>query len=216
MDDPSAPGDRRRTDSRRVRSPSGRLAGAAGVVASSGPDCVHRHQLPDSPERSRHAEPVAISAINFVTHNGVVTRLLRYAWAGPTTLIGLALAIPSLRRGHVAVVDGVIEAHSPFLRRALASFTPLALGADAMTLGHVVIGRDAHALEATRAHERVHVRQYEWWGPLFVPAYLLAGAWALLRGGHPYFDNRFERDARLGEIPTHHQRRSGCPPRTRR
>ena len=97
---------------------------------------------------------------------------LRYLWAGPTTFIGIVLAFASLRRGHVAIVDGVIEAHSPFLRRALASFTPLARGADAMTLGHVVIGRDARALEMTRAHERVHVRQYEWWGPLFVSAYL--------------------------------------------
>ena len=123
-------------------------------------------------------------------------RLLRYLWAGPTTLIGIALAIASLRRGHVAIVDGVIEAHSPFLKRALASLTPLARGADAMTLGHVVIGRDAHALELSRTHERVHVRQYESWGPLFVPAYLLAGFCALARGGHPYFDNKFEQEAR--------------------
>ena len=129
-----------------------------------------------------------------------MSRLLRYLWAGPTTLIGIVLAFASLRRGHVAIVDGVIEAHSPFLRRALASLTPLAGGADAMTLGHVVIGRDARALDLTRTHERVHVRQYEWWGPLFVPAYLLAGLWALLRGGHPYFDNWFEREARLAEI----------------
>jgi hypothetical protein len=129
-----------------------------------------------------------------------VNRLLRYAWASPATLIGLPLALASLRRGGVAIVDGVIEAHGPFVRRALASFTPLAGGADAMTLGHVVIGRDARALELTRAHERVHVRQYEWWGPLFVPAYLLAGVWAFLRGGHPYFDNRFEREARLADV----------------
>jgi hypothetical protein len=125
-----------------------------------------------------------------------VNRLLRYLWAGPTTLIGLVLAIASLRRGSVAIVDGVIEAHSPFLQRALASFTLLARGADAMTLGHVVIARDLHALELTRAHERVHVRQYESWGPLFVPAYLLAGVCAFMQGGHPYFDNKFEREAR--------------------
>jgi hypothetical protein len=132
-------------------------------------------------------------------HNGSVSRLLRYLWAGPTTLIGIVLAGTALRRGHAAIVEGVIEAHSPFLRRALASLTPLAGGADAMTLGHVVIGRDARALEITRAHERVHVRQYELWGPFLVPAYLLAGVCALLLGGHPYFDNRFEREARLAE-----------------
>ncbi len=131
--------------------------------------------------------------------NGYVIRFLRYLWAAPTTAIGLALALTSLRRGHVAIVDGVIEAHGPFLRRALASCTPLARGADAMTLGHVVIARDARALELTRVHERVHVRQYECWGPLFVPAYLVAGIWAVIQGGHPYFDNRFEREARLAE-----------------
>ena len=128
-----------------------------------------------------------------------MSRLRRYLWAGPTTLIGLVLAFASLRRGRVAIVDGVIEAHSPFLRRALASCTPLARGADAMTLGHVVIARDARALEVTRAHERVHVRQYECWGPLFVPAYLVAGVCALIQGRHPYFDNRFEREARRAE-----------------
>ena len=134
--------------------------------------------------------------------------VLRYLWAAPTTVLGLAMAIASLRRGHVAIVDGVIEAHSPFLRRALASLTPLADGADAMTLGHVVIGRDARALEITRAHERVHVRQYEVWGPLFIPAYLFAGAWALMRGGHPYFDNRFEREARSASRKPHQMKRA--------
>jgi hypothetical protein len=128
-----------------------------------------------------------------------VGRLFRYLWAGPTTLIGIMLAVASLRRGRVAIVGGVIEAHSPFLQRALTSLAPLPRGVDAMTLGHVVIGRDARALELTREHERVHVRQYELWGPLLVPAYLIAGLWAFLQGGHPYFDNRFEREARLGE-----------------
>jgi hypothetical protein len=131
-----------------------------------------------------------------------VTRFLRYLWAAPTTLVGLALAFASLRRGHVAIVDGVIETHSPFLRRALSSLTPLARGADAMTLGHVVIGRDARALELTRAHERAHVRQYESWGPFFVPAYLLAGLFAFLQGRHAYFDNPFERQARISEART--------------
>jgi hypothetical protein len=123
-------------------------------------------------------------------------RVLRYVWAGPTTLVGLVVAFALLRRGRAAVVDGVIEAHSPALGRALRSCTPLAGGAIAITLGHVVIGQNARALDLTRAHERVHVRQYEVWGPLFVPAYLLAGLFELLRGRHPYIDNYFERDAR--------------------
>ena len=130
-------------------------------------------------------------------HNELVIQFLRYLWASPTTLLGLVVAFALLRRGRLALVDGVIEAHSPLLERALASLTPLARGADAMTLGHVVLGRNARVLELTRAHERVHVRQYQWWGPFFLPAYFLAGAWAFVCGGDPYFDNRFELEARM-------------------
>ena len=46
-----------------------------------------------------------------------------------------------------------------------------------------------------RCHEHVHIRQYERWGALFVPAYLAASAWQGLRGGAPYRDNVFEREA---------------------
>jgi hypothetical protein len=105
-----------------------------------------------------------------------------------------------IRRGRVAYVDGVVEVHGPLLERALAYLTPMARGADAITLGHVVLARNARALEVTRAHERVHVRQYELWGPFFLPAYFLAGAYALTMGRHPYFDNRFERKARQAEM----------------
>ncbi len=122
-------------------------------------------------------------------------RFLRYLWASPATFLGLVVAGALLRHGRLTVVDGVVEAHSPMLYSALTRSTLLAGGVDAMTLGHVVIGRSARALEITRAHERVHVRQYERWGPLFLPAYFLAGAYALARGGHPYFDNPFEREA---------------------
>ena len=69
-----------------------------------------------------------------------------------------------------------------------------------MTLGHVVIGRNACVLELTRAHERVHVRQYECWGPFFLPAYFLASVYAVARHRHPYFDNRFELEARLAHM----------------
>jgi hypothetical protein len=42
----------------------------------------------------------------------------------------------------------------------------------AITLGHVVLATTESALKKTRSHERVHVRQYERWGPFFIPAYL--------------------------------------------
>ena len=41
----------------------------------------------------------------------------------------------------------------------------------------------------------MHVRQYERWGPLMGPAYLLASLVAWLRGRRPYRDNPFERQA---------------------
>ena len=64
-----------------------------------------------------------------------------------------------------------------------------------MTLGHVVLGRDRASLERSRGHERVHVRQCERWGPLFLPAYGMASLIVKLRGGDAYRDNPFEREA---------------------
>jgi hypothetical protein len=64
-----------------------------------------------------------------------------------------------------------------------------------MTLGHVVLGVDRQQLRRTRAHERVHVRQSERWGPLFLPAYAAASVWCIIRGRTAYFDNPFEREA---------------------
>jgi hypothetical protein len=65
----------------------------------------------------------------------------------------------------------------------------------AFTLGHTVIGRSVDALEITRLHERVHVRQYERWGPLMGPAYLLCSLVLLLRGRDAYRENPFEKQA---------------------
>ncbi len=118
--------------------------------------------------------------------------LVVYAWTAPTSLLGLvavALTAPSLH-----VVNGVLEAEGPRLARLLRFVSPR-LPVEAMTLGHVVIARDAEALDVSRAHERVHVRQAERWGPLFVPAYLAASAIAWAGGGHVYHDNAFEREA---------------------
>jgi membrane protein YqaA with SNARE-associated domain len=119
----------------------------------------------------------------------------RYVWASPLTVLGLTLATLTLGGGRVRIVAGVIEAHGPWLRWLLSTCVPLSGGAAAITFGHVVLGQDEHALNRTRAHERVHVRQYERWGVLFLPAYAAASLLALLSGGHYYFDNVFEREA---------------------
>lgn len=65
-----------------------------------------------------------------------------------------------------------------------------------MALGHVVLMTPL-ASEETLAHELVHVRQAERWGPLFLPAYLLAMLVARIVGADPYWDNPFEREARV-------------------
>jgi uncharacterized protein (DUF2062 family) len=124
-----------------------------------------------------------------------LSSVIRYTWAAPTTALGLVVVLAGLRRSRLRVVDGVLEAHGPALAWLLTHLTLVRGGAAAMTLGHVVIGRDDWSLDATRAHERVHVRQCEIWGPLFVPAYFASSVSALLRGRDFYFDNRFEVEA---------------------
>ena len=122
--------------------------------------------------------------------------LLRYLWAFPTSIPGLFLAGLALAtKGRVAVVGGVLEVYGGAATWVLRRCVPMRGGARAMTLGHVVLGRSPVCLEATRLHERVHVRQAERWGPFFLPAYLMASGWAFLRGGDPYRDNPFEREA---------------------
>ena len=127
-------------------------------------------------------------------------RPLAYVWALPTSLLGLLFVPESLISGEVRWVDGVLEVHGRLVRFFLTHCTLLRGGASAMTLGHVVLGRDRKLLEMTRRHERVHVRQCERWGPLFIPAYLVACGLAFLSGGRAYEDNPFEQEA-YGEAP---------------
>ena len=125
-------------------------------------------------------------------------RVLTYCWAFPNTLLGLVLALAALvSGGRVRRVEGVLEVEGGLVSWLLRRAVPLRGGALAITIGHVVLGRDAAALRRSRAHERVHVRQYEVWRPLFIPAYVIAGLAVYARGGHPYWDNPFEREARL-------------------
>jgi len=125
-------------------------------------------------------------------------RAAAYAWAAPISIAGLVVA--ALAGARVAWRDGVVEAHGPGIAWWFDRIAPRR-GILAMTLGHVVLGRDPVALDATRAHERVHVKQCERWGVAFVPAYACASVVAWLRGGDAYLDNTFECDAwRLAPI----------------
>lgn len=122
-------------------------------------------------------------------------RAAAYLWAAPVSLLGLGFALaawPADVRRH----GGVMELSGGLAGRLLACPLPGSGPVAAITLGHVVIGRSAEALAAVRSHERVHVAQVERWGLLFLFAYPLASLLAWARGGHPYRDNLFERQAR--------------------
>jgi hypothetical protein len=123
-------------------------------------------------------------------------RFFIYLWTFPTTLVGLIfLPLALLTGGRAQWVDGVLEIYGGAVSFFLSRCTPLQGGASAMTLGHVVLGRTRALLDFTRSHERVHVRQAQRWGPLFIPAYLLVSLVLHLRGKRGYEDNPFEREA---------------------
>lgn len=126
-------------------------------------------------------------------------RLVRVLWALPNTLLGLLFVpVALLSGGGVRRRAGALEVQGRGVAWILRRLVPIPGGASALTLGHVVLGRDERCLRACDAHERVHVRQYETWGPLFLPAYVAASLAALLRGADPYRENRFERAAFAG------------------
>lgn len=122
-------------------------------------------------------------------------RLAAYLWASPNSLLGLLAGMLMVATGGRArLVQGVVECEGGLLARC-AQALPTALAFNALTLGHVILGCCAADLDGARAHEHAHVRQYEWLGPLFLPAYLAASGWALVRGHSAYRDNWFERQA---------------------
>jgi hypothetical protein len=125
-----------------------------------------------------------------------VKRFVLRVWASPATALGmLFVPVALVSGGKVQVVEGVIEICGGLVTRFLQDGMFLIGSAGAMTLGHVVLGQDEPCLVSSRQHERVHVAQYERWGPLMIPLYLVFCLTARLRGGHAYWDNRFEREA---------------------
>jgi hypothetical protein len=159
------------------------------------------HDSSSAPDESNHGTgppmPHGAARRSLWTVTRVSTiAALRYLWAFPTTSVGLLLLLPTLLTGGGARrVQGVLEIHGGLTRFLLRHCTLLKGGASALTLGHVVLALDPLTHDLTRDHERVHVRQCERWGPLFLPAYVIASVVALARGKHFYFDNAFEREA---------------------
>ena len=122
-------------------------------------------------------------------------RVAAIVWAGPATALGLLVgAAALLSGGRVQRVGRTLEFWGGFLPWCLRR-VPIGGAALALTLGHVIIGQNPEALRMSRAHEWIHVRQYERWGPAMLPAYFACSLWLWATGRHPYLDNPFEREA---------------------
>ena len=119
----------------------------------------------------------------------------RYVWAAPATVVGTLPSLLALALGaRPRVAGGCIEIAGGRIARCIAAL-PARCRFAAITFGHVIIGVDHATLSAVRAHEHVHVRQYERYGILFFPMYLGSSAIQFMLRRDPYRDNRFEREA---------------------
>lgn len=122
-------------------------------------------------------------------------RLLAVIWASPNSLFGLLWGcVARIAGGSIRWVEGVIEIEGRGVAWVFDTLNRRQKIA-AITFGHVVLGRNKEALDRTRRHERVHVRQYGRWGPLFIPAYLVSSIWLWLKGKDAYRQNPFEVEA---------------------
>jgi len=107
---------------------------------------------------------------------------LAVCWASPNSVIGHAMGWYGAS-SRAQFPDGITEYYdNPILNRLRIS---------AITFGNTInhaTGVDPETpwprydcacdVTSLRAHECAHVRQYRWWGPFFIPAYLIAEAWA--------------------------------------
>jgi hypothetical protein len=125
----------------------------------------------------------------------IVVRIAAYAWAAPNTALGAVFGLVMLcLGGRVCFVSGAAEFQGGLVARAIVALPgPVRFGA--ITFGHVILGISHAKLCACREHEHVHVRQYERWGPFFLPAYIASSLWQIIRGRRAYRDNYFERQA---------------------
>ena len=95
--------------------------------------------------------------------------------------------------GRFQVRQNCIEFYGGIVSWLLGRIPPN--GVLAMTLGHTIIGKSAAALAICRDHEQVHVRQYERWGPMFLPAYLTCSGYLWFLKRDWYRENPFEVEA---------------------
>lgn len=123
----------------------------------------------------------------------VVAKIL---WAAPCSLIGLLFAsIPLVLGGRAEWRRGTLEVTYRHSQDSCGKFVR-AFPFRGIVFGHVILAITEEELLCIRCHERVHVEQYERWGPFFFLAYGLSSFWQLLRGRSPYWHNHFEVQAR--------------------
>lgn len=134
-----------------------------------------------------------------------------YLWASPISLIGLALGVLALAGGcRLSVKGGVLECTGGRILPLFLSALGLRMQVQAITFGHVVLARSNEAMQALREHERIHVKQYERWGLLFLLLYFGSSLLAFFQGKDPYYDNQFEKAAFDGAVKhaIQHQKRN--------
>lgn len=131
----------------------------------------------------------------------VLVRLIRRGWRSlPGDAMGLLVMRACGIRGPTRRVR--LEGTSALLvedPRAARYLDRQWMRVHAQTLGRYVFARERLS-EATVAHELEHVRQWRRFGPVYLPLYFVSSTAALLRGRRPYWDNRFEEDARKREL----------------
>ena len=118
----------------------------------------------------------------------ILIKLILMIWTFPNTMIGLTVGLAGLLTGGRAQIrEGCIEFYGGLVEKGLQK-----LRVSGMTLGHTILGQTKRGLRIVRDHEQVHVRQYERWGPFFLPAYLGWSAWLWSKGQEYYRLNPFE------------------------
>jgi hypothetical protein len=118
-----------------------------------------------------------------------VGRAVSRVWVGPLTAAGFLLAALGRSRARWDEELGCYVARGV---RGPSAGALRAVGAQANTVGQVVLARTPDPSPALLAHEAVHVRQGERLGPLLLVAYVWLGA------RYGYRDHPLERAARLG------------------
>ena len=107
-------------------------------------------------------------------------------------LVMLGCGIPAPTRVHNARGMQAVLVEDP---RVGLWFRAHAMPVTAQTLGRYVFSRGPIS-DHILAHECEHIRQWDRFGPFFLPLYLGSSAVAMFRGRRPYWDNRFEASAR--------------------